>query len=231
MLTPKGTLNGVSAVIPPGMRAITIDVNDTTGVAGMLLPGCHVDLVMTIMSDASGPTETRTVADNVEILAIGRKYGKQNAPAAPAGNDKQPDMGNPRNVTLVVTPEQAHIVDLACKLGNPRFVLRGATDDAPTPATGITMAALRRGVHEHDQANTLTASAATTQPVADKIMPAVSRFWTIHIIRGTAESTVEIPLNPKPSKTSPPAFSKPPTATPPGVANLETAPETSHSGN
>src|SRR5215217_1929454 len=48
MLAPTGSGSGLQALVPPGMRAITVEVNEFTGVAGMLTPGCRVDIVSTI---------------------------------------------------------------------------------------------------------------------------------------------------------------------------------------
>jgi len=196
MLAPKGTPNGLTAVVPDGMRAITIEVNEVSGVAGMLMPGCRVDLVMTLPADAGGPMEARTVADDVKILAVGRKFGPQSAQSAAADAD-QPAA---RTVTLVVTPDQAHIIELAGHTGNPRFVLRGARDSEPTPSLGVTLAELRgkgqkpmsrweRYVSDFlKPATRPTAEVAATQPAP--------QVWTVQVIKNTIESTVSVPLKP-----------------------------------
>lgn len=209
MLAPKGTPNGLTAVVPDGMRAITIEINEVSGVGGMLMPGCHVDLVMTLMADASGPTEARTVADNVKILAVGRKFGPQpTQPSQPGGPAEPPDNSAARTVTLVVTPAQAHIVELATRSGTPRFILRGARDNAPTQSISATLAELRgNGKTQGKWEKMLTALLSpATQPAAVETAsatgakpttaPAPQDVWTVQVIRNTVESTVSMPVKP-----------------------------------
>jgi Flp pilus assembly protein CpaB len=165
----------------------------------------------------------RTVADNVEILAIGRRYGHQNSPPPAADGQPQPDTGNPRNVTLLVTPQQAHVVELAFKMGNPRFVLRGSSDTKPTPNTGITLADLRTqssemGAQERLLVGQHTYGAGPTTRSSDD-------FWSVRVIRATAESTVNLPMEPQ-EKMEQPTVVKPQTSSPPGVVQNETAPAT-----
>jgi pilus assembly protein CpaB len=223
MLMTRGAPTGLPSVIPDGMRALTIDVNDTTGVGGMIQPGCHVDLVMTLGADANGPAMARTVADNVEILAIGHVLGHKTAePPPPDG--QQPDVGNARNVTLLVTPQEAHMVELAVKMGNPRFVLRGAQDTKPTPNSGVTLADLRlQSPEQNAQGNQLAnlhtpAAGPTTHPVGD--------FWNVRVIRAGAESTVNLPMNPQDTLEQP-VTPKPSKVSSAGVQN-ELAPAISH---
>jgi len=47
-LAMQGSGAGAQAIVPPGMRAVTIEVNETSGVAGLLVPGCRVDVVSTL---------------------------------------------------------------------------------------------------------------------------------------------------------------------------------------
>src|SRR5262245_38302139 len=77
-LAPKGAGRGMAAVIPKGMRAVTIRTpNIATGVAGFILPGNRVDVLFTIQShkhdDASGGGSTKTITENVEILAVDQR--------------------------------------------------------------------------------------------------------------------------------------------------------------
>ena len=71
MLAPKGAQSGLSAVIPEGMRAITIEINEFTGVAGYLQGGCRVDLVATMTAD--GEMLSRTVAQNIKVQTVGMR--------------------------------------------------------------------------------------------------------------------------------------------------------------
>src|SRR5678815_1688554 len=64
ILAPEGAAAGLQALVPRGMRAITIEVNEFSGVAGLLTPGCRVDVIATIQAEG-GPV-ARTIVQNVK---------------------------------------------------------------------------------------------------------------------------------------------------------------------
>ena len=142
MLAPQGTAAGVQALIPPGMRAITIEVNEFSGLAGLVTPGCRVDVITVVRPDAESKIEVaRTIIQNVEVRAVGRQIsaGAEAAPAA--GEEGAKDV--PNNVTLLVTPEQAEAMRLAGSGGQPWLVLRNARDEVPIESEGTSVADLR----------------------------------------------------------------------------------------
>ena len=175
-LAPDGTGAGLQARIPAGMRAVTIEIDEFRGVAGFLVPGCFVDLVTTLdaesgtfghgrvteatdgtkhadFSVAVGDVDTdvaRTVVQNLEVLAVGRSVDE--AAPAPAVEDAPPMAAAPaasdaaRSVTLLATPEQAEAVELACRKGQPRLVLRSSGDGEVAEREGVTLAKLRAGL-------------------------------------------------------------------------------------
>ncbi|HEY7090797.1 MAG TPA: Flp pilus assembly protein CpaB [Tepidisphaeraceae bacterium] len=131
MLAPKGVSGGLQALIPDGMRAVTVEINEFSGVAGYLVPGCRVDIVATFSGEA-GEIGTRTIVQNVRVQATGMR--------------QQPDPNAPvKSITLVVTPREAEAIELACATGKPRLVLRGSLDNGTEPSEGITVAELRTG--------------------------------------------------------------------------------------
>jgi pilus assembly protein CpaB len=101
------------ALIPQGMRAFTIRVpnpNVATGVAGSLLPGNKVDVLLTASGgDLNDVIGTTTLLQNVEILAVDQKI------EAPAEN--KVDLKEMLSVTLLVTPQQAKQLNLAQNKG------------------------------------------------------------------------------------------------------------------
>ena len=189
MLTPQGTPGGLPAIVPSGMRAITLDVNEVTGVAGMLLPGCHVDLVMTMTADSAGPTEARTVIDNLTVIAVGRRFG----PPSQNPTATEQDLANARSITLLVTPDQARIVELAGHMGNPRFVLRGSRDNDPSGTEGVTLTELRSGKKQQSGFDRVLAAffppAAPASPQKRGAGPTTGPaapagpVWTVQVIR------------------------------------------------
>jgi pilus assembly protein CpaB len=119
-LANPGSSAGLSVKIPDGMRAISLRSDEVVGVAGFLLPGTHVDVLVTVHPPGGGDPVTNTVLQDVEILTTGQKI--------------EPDPeGKPTTatvVTLLVKPEDAQKVDLAATQGIVHFVLRNGVDNA-----------------------------------------------------------------------------------------------------
>jgi pilus assembly protein CpaB len=191
MLAPKGAQSGLSAVIPDGMRAITIEINEFTGVAGYLQPGCRVDLVSTITDQ--GEMLTRTVVQNLKVQAVGVRH-------APEG--EQPPPGTLRSVTLLASPKEAEAIDLAVTAGRTRLVLRSNDDNQKADSQGVTVAELRGKPAENTGTDPFEStqqaiapssdplSSPTTQPVASR-KPA-QRQRIVQFIRGTHEESIAI---------------------------------------
>jgi pilus assembly protein CpaB len=110
---------GLQVKIPDGMRAISLRTDEVVGVAGFLLPGTHVDVLVTLHPAGQPDPVTSTVLQNAEILATGQKI--------------EPDPeGKPATatvVTLLVKPEDAERVVLASTQGTVHFVLRNGVDN------------------------------------------------------------------------------------------------------
>jgi len=117
-LAPKDSSVGLSAMIPPGMRGIAVAVNDVVGVAGFVQPGTIVDVLATGGIEGQASTLTRTILENIRVLAAGQKIEP----------DKQ---GTPQTVpvvTLLVSPDQANLLTLASTQGHIQLALRNASD-------------------------------------------------------------------------------------------------------
>jgi pilus assembly protein CpaB len=128
-LAAAGAGAGLTAGIPSGMRAISVRSDEIVGVAGFLLPGTHVDVLMTYHSASSPEPQTLTVLQDVVVLAAGQQ------------THPQPD-GKPisvNEVTLLLKPEDAEKLVLATSLGVIYFVLRNGADkeQALTPPVGL----------------------------------------------------------------------------------------------
>src|SRR5579863_8485326 len=129
-LAPKGSGLGLAPTIPPGMRAVTVRVNDVAGVAGFVLPGMHVDVLVTGRPPSGDGDMTSTCLQNILVLSAG-----QNMQADARGQA----MSAP-TVTLLVTPEQAETLTLAGADGHVQLVLRNSSDQTmeKTPGRYIT---------------------------------------------------------------------------------------------
>src|SRR6185436_1333183 len=130
-LAPREAGAGLSPSITPGMRALSIKVNDVIGVAGFTVPGARVDVVVVINGNDG---MARTVVSNLQVLTAGTKYDIEQA------KDGQPIPSSV--VTLLVTPEQAERITLAQTNGSITLVLRNPLDTAPTLTAGIRMGGL-----------------------------------------------------------------------------------------
>jgi pilus assembly protein CpaB len=127
---------GLSITIPEGMRAVSVRVDEVVGVAGFVLPGTRVDVLVTVVPTADRmQTITRTILTNIRTLAADQRY-------------QQDIDGEPRYVTVVtllVTPEQAETLTLAATEGRIQLALRNALDSDETVTQGRRIASLVAG--------------------------------------------------------------------------------------
>lgn len=137
-LAPRGAGAGLAPVIPVGMRAVTVRVNDVVGVAGFVLPGMRVDVTVTGRPASSNETLTTTVLQNITVLSAGQTMAPDSRGAAI----------NAQTVTLLVSPEQAEIIVLAGSEGRIQLILRNGSDNETPKTNGVTLAGLygKRGV-------------------------------------------------------------------------------------
>lgn len=117
-------LNEVIANIPDGFRAVSINVNATTGVEGWARPGAHVDVHW--ITDTGGKRASRVLVQNAKVLSAERRVDPKAEPNAPA----------PTTVTLLVVERDAQKVSLAQTVGSLVLHLRGANDIKASSMTG-----------------------------------------------------------------------------------------------
>ena len=125
-LAVKGSGMGLGPLIPPGMRAISVRVNDVVGVAGFVLPGMRVDVLVTGTPSNRGDTETRTVLQNITVLSAGQSI---------ATDGKSQPITTPV-VTLLVSPVEAEALTLSNIEGRIQLVLRNSTDRTTVATSG-----------------------------------------------------------------------------------------------
>jgi pilus assembly protein CpaB len=178
-LAPKDAGAGLPAVIPEGMRAVSVAVNDVVAVAGFAQPGTSVDVMVTGQSMGGGPTEnvTRTILEDVRVLAAGQKTEQ----------DRQGQATTITVITLLVTPEDADKLAMANTMGRIQLALRNAIDPnktAPPP--------LFQG--------TLLGSGPAPAPVpvsahvhAKVAAPPAPPAYSVEVIRASKRETSEFP--------------------------------------
>lgn len=140
MLTPRGSGSGLQALVPRGMRAITIEVNEFSGVAGLLIPGARVDVIATINVD--GRQAARTIVQNIRVTAVGQRIVIPPQDANDGSKSaQQPEIV--RSVTVLANLKDAEAIELAAATGRPRLVLRSGNDHEIARSEGITLGDLR----------------------------------------------------------------------------------------
>jgi pilus assembly protein CpaB len=133
-LASKEAGAGLPPIIPTGMRAVSVRVNEVIGVAGYVLPGTRVDVLATGSPNrTNSDTITKVVLQNIQVLTAGTRMER---------DDKE---GKPVQVTVVtmaVTPEQAERLALASTEGKIQLALRNPLDTSTPETPGIRPALL-----------------------------------------------------------------------------------------
>lgn len=133
-LAPKEAGAGLPPVIPPGMRAVSVRVNEVIGVAGYVLPGAHVDVLATASpTQQVQDTTTKVVLTNIPVLAAGTRLEQDQKEGKPVQVSV---------ITLMVSPEQAERLALASTEGKVQLALRNPLDQGAPQTPGIKPAAL-----------------------------------------------------------------------------------------
>jgi pilus assembly protein CpaB len=132
-LAPRGAGGGLPILIAEGQRALSIRVDDVIAVAGFVVPGTRVDVLLTMSNQAAGSEPlTKAILQNIQTLA--------------AGQTTQIDVeGKPQQVpvvTLLVTPEQAETLALASVQGRIQLTLRNQLDTLLIRTNGARTSAL-----------------------------------------------------------------------------------------
>jgi pilus assembly protein CpaB len=153
-ITGAGQRATLSALVKPGMKAVTIRVNDVEGVGGFVLPGDHVDVVLTRQID-KGSATTDVVLQNTRVLAVDQSADERTSKAVVA-----------KSVTLEVDTVEAQKVWLASSVGSLSLLLRKAGETAEVTTRKITLKDL--GTHEPvgEQKAAVTATVVVTRASA-----------------------------------------------------------------
>lgn len=130
-LAGQGSGQGLPILIPPGMRALSVRVDDVIAVAGFVVPGTRVDILVTVDPGQARGVVSRVVLQNVTVLASGQSF--------------QSGEGEPRDatvITLLVTPREAEVLTLAAAEGRIQLALRNGLDTERMMTPGAWIQAL-----------------------------------------------------------------------------------------
>ncbi len=162
---------GLPALIPPGMRAVSVRVNDTSSVAGFVLPGTRVDVLLTGTPEGGNEQQTSTVLENVAVLANGSRL-ERNSSGEPQATPV---------ITLLVSPDDAAKLTLASNQGHIQLALRNPTDTKREELASVHSRSL------YGAAIIPTAPAPTrtkTKHLAAPVPPPVPTIYTVEVYKG-----------------------------------------------
>jgi pilus assembly protein CpaB len=186
-LAPKGAGGGLAAMIPQGMRAVAVRVNEVVGVAGFVVPGLHVDVLISGNSPGGNGnlgTLTKTMLQNIEVLSAGQDF-KKDAEGKPV---------MVQVVNLLVTPEQAEQLSLASNQTTIQLILRNPLDRQMTQTPGAAMSNLfSGGKFQMPQAaeNTEARPRPAPKPVVAHEPPKKEEPFVMEILSGTKKDTAK----------------------------------------
>jgi pilus assembly protein CpaB len=181
-LAARGSGLGLAPIIPPGLRAVSVRVNDVVGVAGFVLPGMRVDVLVTGRPPNCNGTITTTVLQNIVVLSAGQVLQPESRGQAI----------NTPVVTLLVTPEQAETLTLAGNEGRIQLVLRNGSDQASEKTPGRDTRELYGfRANKPDAAGKVTAPRPRTAAVLPGDAPKHPATEEVVMIRGN-QRTVEV---------------------------------------
>jgi pilus assembly protein CpaB len=163
-IAAKGSGMGLAPLIPSGMRAISVRVNDVVGVSGFVLPGMRVDVLVTGRPPNQQDTVVRTVLQNIAVLSAGQTIqtdGKSQSMVVPV-------------VTLLVEPQEAEALTLANNEGHIQLVLRNSMDDKRAATQGRQLRDLY-GVAKKEEAPGPALPNPNPTPTRHPVAPAATR--------------------------------------------------------
>jgi pilus assembly protein CpaB len=178
-LASENAGSGLPSMIPSGMRAVSVRVNDGSSVGGFVQPGTRVDVLMTGTS-GSGEAQTMTVLRNVAVLANGARLDR-NA----AGADSQ----NSPLITLLVSPDDAQKLALAVAQGRIQLALRNPLDTSQTEVAAV-------GIHSlyPNQKPAMTTTGTHVRPKAAPVVQAPApTAYPVEVIRGNKRDVTKLP--------------------------------------
>ncbi len=162
--------SGLPALIPPGMRAVSVRVNDTTSVSGFVQPGTRVDVMLTGNPQGSNEQQTTTVLENVAVIATGTRLERNAA-------------GEPQSapvVTLLLSPDDAERITLASSQGHIQLSLRNPLDTKQEDVAAVKSNSLYKGSPDPAPAAAPHRAPRTVAPPA----PSIPTAYTVEVYKG-----------------------------------------------
>lgn len=183
-ITGPGERPGLSRLISEGHRAVTVRVNDVLGVAGFILPGDRVDVVLTVDRDKDYTTDV--ILQNIRVLTIDQTADQRTAEPVVV-----------KAVTLEVDPAGAQKISLAQNMGVLSLSLRPSGDTSPAEVATVTPADITSLWRETSVAEVVAvpvAPAPVPVPVA-AAEPPKPRNMAVTVVRSAVETEYRVPMS------------------------------------
>ena len=170
----------LAAALGPGMRAVTVPVNASTGVAGFVFPGDHVDLVLTqaVQGGGDGPPlkVSETIVRNVRVLATDQRFTDKD-------EDGKTQVKTFSNVTLEVTPRIGEKVAVAQSMGTLSLSLRSIADNTAELERAVAAGDVKveRRVRPHRVVARVEQRVQPSQPVVEEALHGYSNSTTVRV--------------------------------------------------
>jgi pilus assembly protein CpaB len=183
-LAPIGSGGGLAATIPPGMRACAVKVNEVVGLAGFVVPGMRVDVLITGLppgGNALDGPKVRTLLQNIQVLSAGENFQK----------DREGKPEQAQVVNLLVTPAQAEILSLASNETHIQLVLRNPMDTQVSGLPGMIMSDLFGGARAPEpvpRVRSVIGSLAMPSPAPVPAEPAAHSQYIIEVSNGSVHT-------------------------------------------
>jgi pilus assembly protein CpaB len=166
--------SGLPSLIPNGMRAVSVRVNEVVSVAGFVTPGTRVDILLTGNPNNGEEQQTSTVLENVEVLATGQHMDRSSG-----GEPQQTPV-----ITLLVSPDDAQKLTLASTQGKIQLSLRNPLDTKQQE-----LAAVNTGtIYKHMSAPVAAAPHVVVRHTAAPAAPPPPQKYSVEVIRGDKKS-------------------------------------------
>ena len=180
-LAPENAGAGLPSLIPPGMRAVSVRVNEVVSVAGFVGPGTRVDVLLTGTPNGGTEPQTTTVLQNVAVIASGHTL-ERNA----SGEAQSTPV-----ITLLASPEDAERLTLASSEGKIQLALRNPLDTHQDAVDAANAKGLYKG-------GTVTAAPprATVHPVKQQKtqkLPPPPSVLSVEVYKGDKKTVVPMP--------------------------------------
>jgi pilus assembly protein CpaB len=167
-MVQPGDRSFMAAVLRPGYRAVTIGVSASTAVAGFVMPGDHVDVILSRNLDQGGAAKrfvSETVLSDIRVVGMDQRANDAKDP-----KDPKKDAVVPQTATLEVTPKDAEVVAVVAELGKLTLSLRSLADSAQPPEHRVVTRTFDRDATQMAQARPAARrSAAAKAPAVEVI--------------------------------------------------------------